>query len=980
MSKQFTILGIVLTTLFLALSSRLYAQNKAECIEVTFTGNYTDFVFHATGIELWIDLNHNGIQDTGEEVLSGEKSVKSISDRLTPCVLYGKTIEELSIRDTEQPDQIKKIGLAKASSLRKLFVNGNPLEGILDLKPCTAIEEVRAESSSLEAVDAVNCYSLRELYVSGSPKLKTLNLTDCNRLTHLEAEGCIIENPILRGDVSLSRIYLENNMLTELNIPMACANLKVVSVSNNPNLKELSIRALSTVEALYASRCGLSSMDLSRGPLLQEVDLSCNELKDLPLHVNPTRLKEVRIHQNHLSLEAMKKLIASLPADDKSTEEKRIFAINTLGVTPREANVCSKSAVALANSRGWDVYDYYGGTEQLYGGSADPIIDPSKEGFILTTTRTSGEELTIDLKGENLYIDLNGNNIQDSGEALEVGQNTVRLAERSIVTVYGSHITKARLAFNALTEVDFSQAPHIEVLDLNNNSLEYVDLSMLKNLTELDLSTNQMTRVLLPNAAPLTMLNLAFNRFASIELFPYTKLQQLWVNNNLLTAFNPQGMKALQELHIEMNQIGLKAMRNLVFALPQGDAEMPPHKLYAVKTTDTNEGNHIAKSMVATAQSKRWNVYNGRTLYEGEEDTHLGDHSECISLTFASDAPSVLTCFPKGEDCWIDLNGNDSCDPGEEVDATEGNKQQIALGSERTVKLYGKKITELRINEQMHVVQADASEAHSIELLWIRENELTEIKLPKGNTLKNLDLTDNKLSGTIDLTPYTALEEIFLVTNGYEAVSVNGLSNLSVLSLSENKLTSIDLSGCSNLKELYLPYNQLKSVDVSALAKLETLAVFRNQIKLAEMQKLISQMNSIAPSSRFRGKIFNVVFVKTDGAPSPLEQNEVNDALVEEAKAKQWTVNAWKEGGGVIEITASERIARNYSEQVICLPTETGWIIKSVDSFAHDTALSVYSLEGTLLYKGALNQRIELNTPLHRAVLYYGGESKLLIR
>ena len=146
------------------------------------------------------------------------------------------------------------------------------------------------------------------------------------------------------------------------------------------------------------------------------------------------------------------------------------------------------------------------------------------------------------------------------------------------------------------------------------------------------------------------------------------------------------------------------------------------------------------------------------------------------------------------------------------------------------------------------------------------------------------------------------------------------------------------------------------------------------------MQKLISQMNSIAPSSRFRGKIFGVVFVKTDGAPSPLEQNEVNDALVEEAKAKQWTVNAWKEGGGVIEITASERIARNHPEQVICLPTETGWIIKSTESFAHDTALSVYSLEGTLLYKGALNQRIELNTPLHRAVLYYGGESKLLIR
>lgn len=197
--------------------------------------------------------------------------------------------------------------------------------------------------------------------------------------------------PDTQGAISLSSIHLDDNELTELNIPMACSNLKVVSVSNNPNLKELSIRALATVTGLYASRCGLTAIDLSRGALLESVDLSCNELRELTLHVNPTRLKELRIYQNNFSLERMKQLVSTLPADDKSREEKRLIAINTLGITPREANVCSKSVVSLANSLGWDVYDYHGGVEQLYTGSSDPKIDPTKEGFIITTQQQRGE-------------------------------------------------------------------------------------------------------------------------------------------------------------------------------------------------------------------------------------------------------------------------------------------------------------------------------------------------------------------------------------------------------------------------------------------------------------------------------------------------------------------------------------------------------------------------------------------------------------
>lgn len=964
----------------LGIATGVTAQSTAESITITPTGQYSELTGYISGEQLWIDLNGNRTLDPGEAVQSGKKMVKALQNNHLPLTIYGKTITELILQNSETPDQIKAIDLTAAHSLTKLNLRGNPIVGELSLQSCPSIAEVNLRETMLEVINATACYSLTHLYASDSPKLHSLLLSDCNRLSWLEADRCALQNPILRGAISLSSIHLDDNELTELNIPMACTNLKVVSVSNNPNLKELSIRALATVTGLYASRCGLTAIDLSRGALLESVDLSCNELRELTLHVNPTRLKELRIYQNKFSLERMKQLVSTLPADDKSREEKRLIAINTQGITPREANVCSKSVVSLANSLGWDVYDYHGGVEQLYAGSSDPKIDPTKEGFIITTQQQRGGELSLDLKGSNLFIDLNGNNLCDPGESLQVGHNRITLSERNIVTIYGSDITEVRIPNGQLKGVDLAQAPHIESLDLSHNLLEFVDLSAQQQLKELDLSHNYLRSLLLPSRAPMNKLTLAFNQISSIELPAYHDLQELWLSNNSLTFFNPLALKSLQELHVEVNKIDLIAMRELVSQLPTKATSETKCKLYAVDTTAPDEANHISKSMVTTARSKGWSVYNGQTAnYEGEPDQKLGEHAERIAITVSSEDPTLLSFFPKGEDCWVDLNGNDSYDPGEEIDASTGRKHQIRVVSKHTFTLYGRQITELRINDQAHVSKVDASEAHSIELLWVRDNDLSEIILPKGKTLKNLDLSNNKLSGDIDLRPYTALEKLFLVTNAYQSVAVSGLQQLKVLSLSENKLSTIDLTGCDNLQELYLASNQFASVDCSHLHKLETLSVFRNQIKRQAMQQLIDGLNDIAPSSKIRGKIFNVLYVTRDGQPSLEEHNELTPEQIKQAEQKQWTVNGWKEGGGVTVITALQECDAPSVDALTWYPIASGWVI-APQHLDGTVILSVFSLEGALIYRGLADQTLEIHTPLHKALLVYGDQRYLLIR
>lgn len=982
MLKNHLILLLFMAFLTSVLPANVVAQSSSqEAIQVTLTQNHPEFSFLVKGKNLWIDMNRNGLQEKEEAIESEKKQIRPLNDDLSPLTIYGEEINELIINDPERPAQIRGIDLSKAKSLVKMDLNANPLHGILNLKSCKNLEEARLKETQLEGIDATACYSLTHLYLSNSPKLKELILADCNRLTWLEAPHCIIENPILKGDISLSYIYLDDNNLTELNLPIACRDLKGVSVSNNPTLKELSIRAMTNLEELYASRCNLKKVDLSRGPSLIAVDLSCNELTELPLHLNPLKLKELRIYQNQFSLASMKKLVSALPADGKSKEEKKLFAINTLGVTPREANICSKSVVALAKHLGWDVYDYYGGNEYFYTGSIDPIIDPDKEGVVLTIDKKKGEEIDLDVKGENLFIDLNGNNKLDPGEALEVGQNTIKLLDRNIVTLYGQKLIRIRAPFDKIKEVDLSQAPNLEVVDFCSNTLEYIDLSRQKKLVELDLSSNKISSLVLPPTAPFFSINLAFNQFSTLALPRYNTLKRLWVNNNQLTSFSPFNFRSLEELHIEVNKIDFFAMRELVNELTDIDADKAKRKLYAVKTMDRKEKNHISQSMVEQARKRGWVVYNGLTPnYSGEEDPKLGDHSELITFNIGLKDQDEFIFFPKGEECWIDLNGNDSCDPGEELDATKGDKQVVNLGKNKNIHFYGKKITEFRVNEQMHIEKLDASKANSLELLWIRENNLAEISLPKEKKMKNLDLSSNKLSGDLDLTSYPLLEEVYLVTNQLESVDVSGLKNLKVLSLTENNLQKVDVASCENLKELYVASNNLESLDCSSLAKLETLAVFKNKIKKTAMAKLIEGLNDIKPSSPYRGKIFNVLLVTSEGKKSTQETNEMSDELITLAKGKYWTVNGWKEGGGVAVLQSTDKITKNNHSSVKIATFANGWIITRAEYSPEISSVAVYSLSGALILQNIFDDKLEIRTPIKRAILCYGNETYVLIR
>ncbi|GHT13575.1 hypothetical protein FACS1894170_09720 [Planctomycetales bacterium] len=86
------------------------------------------------------------------------------------------------------------------------------------------------------------------------------------------------------------------------------------------------------------------------------------------------------------------------------------------------------------------------------------------------------------------------------------------------------------------------------------------------------------------------------------------------------------------------------------------------------------------------------------------------------------------------------------------------------------------------------------------------------------------------LSGAIDVSNCTALQEFVADGAGITSLNVSGCTNLTGLNVYHNQLTSLNVAGCTALTNLGCAENQLTSLDVSALTNLQGLDCGGNQL------------------------------------------------------------------------------------------------------------------------------------------------------
>jgi len=130
----------------------------------------------------------------------------------------------------------------------------------------------------------------------------------------------------------------------------------------------------------------------------------------------------------------------------------------------------------------------------------------------------------------------------------------------------------------------------------------------------------------------------------------------------------------------------------------------------------------------------------------------------------------------------------------------------------------------------------DVSGLTALTMLSCSNNKLSSLDASGLASLTELDCDDNKLSN-LNLSGLANLNILYCFENELSSLNVSELTNLSFLNCYSNELTNLDVSRLANLTGLVCDNNKLSSLDVSMLTKLDLLDCSNNKLISLDVSK-----------------------------------------------------------------------------------------------------------------------------------------------
>lgn len=229
------------------------------------------------------------------------------------------------------------------------------------------------------------------------------NLTsiDLRSNRYLERLQCFMNN-LSSIDLSKNKILISLicswNSLTSLDVSK---NTKLINLDcYNNQLSYLDVSNNVVLTTLQCSHNQLTSLDVSNNASLKSLDCSNNKLSSL-IVPNSADLMTITCSKNYIKDTAMDALINSLPIN--TSGEKHYFRVINNQGNAIDNNVCTKTQVASAKTKGWTP-QYWSGSEWLdYEGSDNVVLVTeiilNKSSLSLQTGQS--ETLTATVKPDN---------------------------------------------------------------------------------------------------------------------------------------------------------------------------------------------------------------------------------------------------------------------------------------------------------------------------------------------------------------------------------------------------------------------------------------------------------------------------------------------------------------------------------------------------------------------------------------------------
>ena len=440
-------------------------------------------------------------------------------------------------------------------------------------------------------------------------------------------------------------------------------------------------------------------------------------------------------------------------------------------------------------------------------------------------------------------------------------------------------IQKIDASYNKFTKLHIDENSSLKTLDVSNNT----------SLTSLYCYKNVLT-ALNYSGCPLRTLDCSYNKLTSLTTLP-SSLTTLTCGGNRLSAL-PTLPATLTTLY---------CFSNALTALPTLPA--------GIQTIDASYNKFTSLSITGKSSLKTLDLSNNTALKSldcsGNALTNL-KYSGCTSLETLNCSSNALTALPTlpASLTTLNCNGNQLTalptlpDGIREIWATDNSFTKLQITDNMNLaKLYvnnNTKLTSLNCSNNA-LTELDYSGCTNLSTLNCYSNKLTSLStLPSTLTtltcpsnqltslptlpssLTTLNCYSNKLTalptlpaslttlscGNNQLTLLPALPDgIRYISADYNKIgeiNVINKQNLAILDVENNKLDNLSVDGCNNLTELY---------------------IYHNQIKGSAMTSLINSMPTLPDGTESVFRVLN---------PSGSEGNEITNAQVKAAKAKNW--------------------------------------------------------------------------------------------
>ena len=378
---------------------------------------------------VWIDLNDNGVKDDGEE-LGSPKTVSSPTIRI-----YGKVtglncqLTGLTALDASHNPYLVELECSHNSLTSLDFSQNRKLEY---LKCWSSIEGKRLESlnvshnteltyldiwkNALEALDLSNNTKLKRLFCLFS-ELTELDLSQNAELEFLNCSGGKLVSLTLNNP-KLKSLYCDRNQLAALDVS-GSPELTVLSCRDNGAIASLNVSHLTKLDDFFCDDNALTSLTLPATSTLRRVTAENNRLTALDAS-GSTGLTYLRIHGNKLAGDAMTAFVNGLP----DVAGSNLYIVD-LTLSPPDGNVATKSQVAVAKGKGWNVFDFNNWDPVPYDGSESEtpievrVLKPTA-GVVWTGEQTiEWEAAALDHEASELKITLEYA-LQSEGSAWQI--------------------------------------------------------------------------------------------------------------------------------------------------------------------------------------------------------------------------------------------------------------------------------------------------------------------------------------------------------------------------------------------------------------------------------------------------------------------------------------------------------------------------------------------------------------------------------